>query len=85
MTVTSGATEAAPAGAEESNDVQIEEVWSISQTDGLEETHQNTAVEPPESERSDLDEVIGNLLHRDTNNDPESQVIGEIIMETGKC
>ena len=33
---------------------------------------------------SELDQVLDHLLHRGQSNDPEGQVVGEIIMETGK-
>ena len=34
-------------------------------------------------ESSELDQVLDHLLHRGESGDPEGEVVGEIIMETG--
>ena len=80
-TVETGTTQAA-----ESNEVQIEEILNPSQTEGLEETHQDSVVEPRTNQqtRLELDDVIDDLLDRNRVADPESQIVGEIIMETGE-
>ena len=77
-----GATPAEPAQVE-GNEVQIEEILNTSHqgNEELEETHHDT-VEEPLTERSELDDVLNSLIGRDRNQDPESQVIGDIIMET---
>lgn len=74
--------ESVAAGTGEANEVQIEEVLNT-QTSELEETHQDSVVEPPGNEPAELDDVIDDLLARDRHVDPESQIVGEIIMETG--
>lgn len=78
-------TEAATSQAHETSEVQIEEILNPSQTEELEETHQDSVVEPATTrdERLELDDVIDDLLDRDRVTHPESQIVGEIIMETG--
>ena len=49
---------------------------------GLEESQQASVLEPV-AETTELDDVIDDLLNRHSNPDPESQVMGEIIMDTG--
>ncbi|XP_060587198.1 E3 ubiquitin-protein ligase HUWE1-like isoform X3 [Ruditapes philippinarum] len=63
------------------SEVQIEEVLNT-QADDLEETHQDSVIEPTGNEPSELDDVLDDLLERDRTTNPESQVMGEIIMET---
>lgn len=69
------------------SEVHIEEVLNPNQTEELEETHTTTVEEPDvpsQTARLELDDVIDDLLDRDRTANPESQIVGEIIMETGK-
>ena len=79
----------APSTTADTNEVQIEEVLNTSSvaTEGLEETHQDSVIEPRGrggggADTSELDEVIDTLLARSSSHNPESQVIAD-IMETG--
>ncbi|XP_053377275.1 E3 ubiquitin-protein ligase HUWE1-like isoform X3 [Mercenaria mercenaria] len=73
--------EATSAETGDTSEVQIEEVLNT-QAEDLEETHQDSVIEPAGNEPSELDDVLDDLLERDRNANPESQVMGEIIMDT---
>lgn len=85
MHISIDSAETATSQADETSEVQIEEILNPGQTGDLEETHQNSVDEPGNNQaaRLELDDVIDDLLDRNRVTDPESQIVGEIIMETG--